>query len=319
MSKLPGVGVGMQELSAVQCFSISEVEREIGVAKETLRVWERRYAFPQPLRDGQGERIYPLSQLDKLRLVKRLIDLGYRPGKIMQHDMAHLAQLAQAVALAPPACQPALQVCMDMIKAHQIHELRTHLSQVMLASGLQRFVLDLAAPLTVMVGDAWARGDFAVYEEHLYTESLQVVMRSAILSVTQQGVGAAPRVLLTTVPQERHALGLLMVEALLALEGAHCMSLGVQTPLGEMLAAAESQQADVLALSFSSAMNPRHALDSLQELQARLPNRTELWVGGSCALFSQHVELPCRVLGLGDCGGMVAGWRQRARLQSSSI
>jgi hypothetical protein len=32
--------------SPVVLCSISDVERDIGVAKETLRVWERRYGFP---------------------------------------------------------------------------------------------------------------------------------------------------------------------------------------------------------------------------------------------------------------------------------
>lgn len=301
----------MNDAASLHACSISDVEREIGVAKETLRVWERRYGFPQPLRDAAGERLYPLEQLARLRLIKRLIDAGYRPGKLMQHNMATLTQLAQGFQMvAGQQLDPALQTCMDMIKAHQIHELRSHLSQVMLAGGLQQFVLQLVAPLTRQVGEAWARGEIAVFEEHLYTESLQVVMRSAILSIAQQSAGAAPRVLLTTVPQERHALGLLMVEALLALAGAHCMSLGVQTPIGEMLAAVEQQQADVLALSFSEAMNPRHAMDSLQELRQRLPPGVELWCGGGCALFAQATTLPAQVLDLTQISGMVAAWRQ---------
>lgn len=304
----------MNDSSGLHACSISDVEREIGVAKETLRVWERRYGFPQPLRDASGERLYPLEQLARLRLIKRLIDAGYRPGKLMQHNMAALTQLTQGFqATRKPQLDPALQICMEMIKAHQIHELRTHLSQAMLAAGLQHFVLHLVAPLTMLVGEAWARGEIAVFEEHLYTESLQVVMRSAILSVTQQSAGAAPRVLLTTVPQEKHALGLLMVEALLAQAGAHCMSLGVQTPLGEMLAAAERQQADVLALSFSEAMNPRQAMDSLQELRQRLPPAVELWCGGGCALFAQAATLPAQVLDLKQIGTMVAAWRQQHR------
>ena len=302
----------MNDATSQHACSISDVEREIGVAKETLRVWERRYGFPQPLRDGSGERLYPLEQLDRLRLIKRLIDAGYRPGKLMQHDMPTLTQLAQGFQImVGQRLDPALQTCMDMIKAHQIHELRSHLSQVMLADGLQPFVLQLVAPLTRLVGEAWARGEIAVFEEHLYTESLQVVMRSAILSIAQQSAGAAPRVLLTTVPQEKHALGLLMVEALLALAGAHCMSLGVQTPIGEMLAAAERQQADVLALSFSQAMNPRHAMDSLQELRQRLPPEVELSCGGGCALFAQAATLPAQVLELTQVSEMVAAWRQR--------
>ena len=74
--------------------TISDVERDTGVAKETLRVWERRYDFPQPQRDPFGERVYPNDQVMKLRLIKRLIDLGYRPGKVIPLPSEELNALA---------------------------------------------------------------------------------------------------------------------------------------------------------------------------------------------------------------------------------
>ena len=37
--------------------SIAAVERDTGLAKDTLRVWERRYGFPQPVRDAFDERL----------------------------------------------------------------------------------------------------------------------------------------------------------------------------------------------------------------------------------------------------------------------
>ena len=40
-------------------YSIAAVERDTGLSKDTLRVWERRYGFPQPGRDGAGDRVYP--------------------------------------------------------------------------------------------------------------------------------------------------------------------------------------------------------------------------------------------------------------------
>ena len=35
-------------------------------------------------------------------------------------------------------------------------------------------------------GDAWAAGDLAVFEEHLFAETLQSVMRDAIFTASQQ-------------------------------------------------------------------------------------------------------------------------------------
>ena len=38
--------------------NISAVERETGLSKDVLRMWERRYGFPKPGRDDNGERQY---------------------------------------------------------------------------------------------------------------------------------------------------------------------------------------------------------------------------------------------------------------------
>jgi MerR family transcriptional regulator, light-induced transcriptional regulator len=302
------------ELNSAVLSSISDVERDTGVPKETLRVWERRYDFPQPERDHNGERQYPAAQVHRLRLVKRLLDLGYRPGKIMglaSADLAELAAKAGAVAAAPNANDPEMRHCLGLIKQHKIGELRQRMAQAQLQMGLRRFVTELVAPLSTLVGDAWAAGELAVFEEHLYAEMLQSLMRNAIFSANQQiGLAAAaPRILLTTVPQERHGLGLLMAEALFALEGAHCVSLGVQTPLGDIVEAARVQQADIVALSFSSVMTPRTAVDNVNELQARLGDRTQVWAGGSCAVLARRQLGPHRVLDLNDIGGAVARWR----------
>ena len=294
--------------------SIGEVERDTGVPKETLRVWERRYRFPQPERDQNGERLYPAAQVQRLRLVKRLLDLGYRPGKIMHMEPDALAELAAKAGPAPTTpCpnDPVLRLCLSLVREHKMHQLRQRLLQAQLQLGLQRFVTELVAPLTVLVGDAWSAGELAVFEEHLFAETLQSVMRNAVFAATQQigQADASPRILLTTVPQERHGLGLLMAEALFALEGASCLSLGVQTPLEDIVLAAQAQDADIVALSFSSGMSARAAIDQVSALQLRLGAAIEVWAGGSCAALARRQLGPQCVLDLHDIRGAVTRWR----------
>lgn len=296
--------------------SISDVERDTGVAKETLRVWERRYNFPQPLRDPNGERIYPTEQVHKLRLIKRLIDLGFRPGKVIGHSVAELQALtgqASSQGNAVRSAGPELQSYLELCKSHQMEALRRKLSQALLMMGLKSFVIELVAPLTTLIGEAWASGQLATFEEHLYTESLTVVMRSAIFAMPQASANnvGAPRILLTTLPQERHGLGLLMAEAMCVAEGAHCISLGVQTPLLDIVEATRAQRVDIVALSFSVAMNPRQALDGLAELHTRLAGCAELWAGGSNAALKRRRPGYVRVFELIDLAGAIAAWRAR--------
>ena len=296
--------------------TISDVERDTGVAKETLRVWERRYDFPQPLRDPNGERVYPIEQVQKLRLIKRLIDLGFRPGKVIQYSTDELQALtgkASGKGDRPSAPAPELQIYLDLCKSHQMEALRRRLSQALLMMGLKSFVIELVAPLTTLIGEAWASGQLATFEEHLYTESLTVVMRSAIFAMPKANASnvGTPCILLTTLPQERHGLGLLMAEAMCVAEGAHCISLGVQTPLLDIVEAARVQRVDIIALSFSVAMNPRQVLDGLAELHTRLGGCADLWAGGSNAALKRRRPAYVRVFELADLAGAIGEWRTR--------
>ncbi len=288
--------------------TIGAVERETGLSKDILRMWERRYGFPDPRRDAHGERIYPLEQVDKLRLVKRLMDQGHRPGKIIGRPAAELMVLA-SVRPRPAALRQELEIVLGLIRTHQLAELHRHLSQTLMRQGLHAFVMETVAPLNEAVGEAWMRGEFAVFEEHLYTERIQNLLRNAVSSIQPQQ-GRAPRVLLTSFPQEPHGLGLLMVEALLALEGASCIPLGTEMPLQEIARAAQAHHADVVALSFSGAFNEKQAAQGLSELRELLPAGTAIWAGGAgLARLRRPLAGVEIILDLDELGDRVKAWR----------
>lgn len=296
----------LQELAQ----NISAVERETGLSKDVLRVWERRYGFPQPARDENGERQYTLSETAKLRAIKRLMDVGVRPGKIIALSLEELNALADSRAPVQRDLQvPSMERdVLSMLKIHDAAAVQHALAQFLMRQGLQRFVVETLAPLNRLVGEAWMRGDLHVFEEHIYTEQVQGSLRTAINTFPRQA--GHPRVLLTTLPNEQHGLGLLMVEALLVPEGAQCISLGPQTPLDDIRRAAIAHGVDIVALSFSSAFPVRQASDSLARLRRHLPSTIGLWAGGEMTRRVRKT-LP-GVLLLSDLPALVAvlrSWR----------
>lgn len=261
-------------------FGISAVERDTGLSKDTLRMWERRYGFPLPGRDRFGERLYRADDVEKLRLLKRLLDRGHRPGRLMSMSVEELAALA-ATAVDTGDAQdraPEFARFLALLKAHDAQELRSSLSQALARQGLQRFVQETVAPLNAAIGEAWERGEVEVHEEHLYTEQMQRILRSAILNLPL--LRPESRILLTTLPGEQHGLGLLMAEAVLGVEGAECICLGVQMPVPEIAKAARLHGAHAVALSFSIAFASAGVAAGLQNLRALLPPAVALWAGG---------------------------------------
>lgn len=261
-------------------FPIAAVERDVGLSKDVLRVWERRYGFPIPERGANGERLYSIKQVERLRLIKRLMDHGHRPGRLLTSSDKELSTLAAPRAVQPAAKQAGgeLDDLIGHVTRHDNDSFVQALQQRLARDGLQRFVQDTVAPLSVAVGLAWQEGRLQVFEEHRFTEMTSRVLRQAIAAVPP---GRAPRVVLTSVPNEQHALGLLMAEAVLVLEGAACISLGTQTPVPDIVRAAAAHRADVVALSFSAAFTKRRIAVVLHELRAMLPRATGLWAGGS--------------------------------------
>jgi len=298
--------------------SIAAVERETRLGKDTLRIWERRYGFPQPDRNAAGERVYTAEQLDKLRIIKRLRDRGHRPAKIVNCTLGELHALSEAMVNSwPPessASQPDFAAYLELCRQHQVEDLRHALSQALMRMGLQKFILELLGPLNRLVGDHWAHGTFAVFEEHLYTEVVQNLMRNAISGMINPNgkLLARPRVILSTLPQEGHGLGLLMAEAMFCIEGAYCVSLGMQTPVRDITRAAQAQRADIIALSLSEAMNPRQALEALNELAGSVPAGMEIWIGGNCPTVARVNQANIFSPTLGKLDDALQQWRLRS-------
>ena len=300
--------------------NISAVEREAGLSKDVLRMWERRYGFPKPLRDDNGERRYSVAEVAKLRAIKRLMDVGLRPGKIIRHSLDELNALAEGkvVARREAASPGADSEILELLSGHDAAALQNTFANLLMRQGLQRFVLETATSLNHAVGDAWMRGDLAVFEEHLYTEQLQVALRTGINAFPRQ-IGT-PKVLLTTFPGEQHGLGLLMVEALLVPEGAQCISLGPQTPIEDIRRAALAHQVHVVALSFSGAFPVRQAGDGLASLRRQLPPAVAIWAGGEMTRRIRKT-LP-GVLLVSDIGGTLGAlkaWRAQAGAAASQV
>jgi DNA-binding transcriptional MerR regulator/methylmalonyl-CoA mutase cobalamin-binding subunit len=295
---------------------IAAVERDTGLAKDTLRMWERRYGFPVPLRDGNGERVYPQDQVQKLRLIRRLLDNGYRPGKIVSQPTADLVRLSKGVDAAAPVeteVAASSSTHIELLRDRRVDALRRALRLDLARMGLAGFVGTVVAPLATLVGDEWARGNLSVFEEHLFTEQVMRVLRDALNSLPEEREGLArPRVLLTTLPQEQHGVGLLMAESLLALSGCACLPLGLQTPPAEIALATTAHAADIVALSCAPGMSAAQVWGGLADVRRLLPATVELWVGGTHPALTKRALPAVRVLrDLAEIAPAVSAWRQR--------
>lgn len=259
---------------------IATVSQETGIAKEVLRKWEKRYGFPSPDRDNNGNRLYSINQIARLHLIRQLIDGGMRPGMLVPLDIAALQTLvAEKQKPHYPSAHISHSQLVGWLQLREPEQLRLHLLSEMDRTGLAAFITDTLPAMNQMVGVAWQRGEITVLDEHIYSELLQDLLRSAFVLVSK--ANGTPRILVTTPVGELHTLGILMLQVFLSLKGCYCVSLGAQTPAEEIALAAQQLQIDIVCLSISSCFPQRKVVALLKQIRALLPQKTIFWAGGA--------------------------------------
>ena len=169
-------------------FNIAAVERDTGLSKDVLRMWERRYGFPLPERDANGERLYPATQVERLRLIKRLMDQGHRPGRLFALAEDELMLLAPRRPRSgdegtQPNAQSGLEELLALIKQHDATAYQQALQYRLARQGLQTFVLNTIAPLTRLIPRAGDRSTV-----RLIYEDGKGVLRGVLAEATALGV-----------------------------------------------------------------------------------------------------------------------------------
>lgn len=258
--------------------TIADMTRETGIAPDTLRIWERRYGFPSPIRNKQDERMYDQKDLERLRLIKQLLDNGQRPGKLTRLTVPELqtsAQQFQTTTSVPLA----IEVLLKTLTNEHFHTLPAQLDTLLKQQGLQKFLTDTVTPLNHAIGNAWFSGKIGILDEHRYSEQVRCILTHAFHSLPLS-YHAFPRVLLTTLPAEQHTIGLLMVSCLLRMNGVEVLMLGAQTPLDEIVRGAVTARCQIVGLSCSAHQTRRTIASQLVRLRKLLPDSITLWAGG---------------------------------------
>lgn len=272
-------------------YSIRVASRLTGVSSDTLRMWERRYGFPKPARNDSQVRVYTDADIERLILVSRALKAGFRAGEVIHKSPAELRDLLESSAQAQRSGLRESSTIATLLQAladNDAAALRTGLRQTVATLGARQFLMDVAGPLVEQVGEAWAMGRLEVRHEHLLSEALSTQLR--LLLSTYETETDGPIILLSTLSQEQHGLGLEMAALYLALQGATPRLLGVDTPPDQVVEAALALEARVIGLSISGACDFEAMLQHVRWMLAQLPENIEIWLGGKAARSLEPTE-----------------------------
>ena len=278
------IGNGATRVPEEQLLPMGAVTRRTGIGEHTLRVWEKRFGFPQPLRLPSGHRRYTLDQVRQLTMINEVLRCGYRAGDVVPLQRAKLEALLEECGRDSKSDEPSQEWLREIFEAAKEFD-RTTVQRALYQGagtlGLPRFLRERVAPLLIEIGEAWARGEIEIRHEHFVSEVLDDVLRD--LRRPLEATAKGRPVVLAGLESEQHGLGLHVAALAVAAAGRHCLVLGSQSPAKEIARAAASVGAAAVGISISVFADASDTLSEIQRLREVLPTDMLLWLGGSGA------------------------------------
>ena len=272
-------------------FSIGYISMQTGLSTHVIRAWERRYQAVAPQRSTNGRRLFTQSDIDRLVLLKRVIQRGHSISHIAGLDMAKLVELAE------PTARPRKPTHADSempsgITPEEI--IGTSLKAVAILDGnaLQRILRQAAAtfsrqalldtifcPLMEQVGRQWSDGSLRIVHGHLAS----VVIHAQLISLLNQPAGDAaekPCVLIAAPAGQSCYLGALTVAVTAQDHGWDPVFIGYNLPAEEIAAARSILGPRIIALSITCRVNDAFMHAELIRLSDLLNGGCPLVIGG---------------------------------------
>lgn len=267
------------DLALVQ---IGDLARRVGVRVETLRAWERRYGLLRPSRSAGGFRLYSSDDEATVRSMLAEIDRGYPPSQAAKLALARaqtrengpgveeIDRARDAGTTADPGRLESLRTRLSAALRRYDGRHAQEIFDALLAEFTLNAVLrDVVLPCLSYIGDAWARGDMTVAEEHFASQ----LIRERLLALARDwDSGRGPRALLGCPSGERHDIGLICFGLVLSRNGWRVTFLGPDTPISALTGAVTALEPKLIVLSatveewFISIASPLRALASKREV-----------------------------------------------------
>jgi DNA-binding transcriptional MerR regulator len=272
-------------------FSIGYVSLQTGLSTHVIRAWERRYHAVAPQRSTNGRRLFTQLDIDRLVLLKRVIQKGYSISNIAGLGTAELVELADPITrphdsthadLEMPAGATPQEIIGTSLKAVAMldgHALQCILRQAAATYSRQALLDAIFGPLMDQVGRQWSEGSLRIVHGNLAA----VIIHAQLISLLNHPTGDAtekPCLVIATPTGQFCYLGALAVSVTAQDHGWEPVFLGWNLPAEEIAAAHAMLDPQMIALSITCRVNDVFMHDELIRLSDLLNDRCPLVIGG---------------------------------------
>ena len=228
-----------------------------GTTAPQLRVWEKRYGIPNPLRSSSRYRLYSDQDVRELRRMRELVSQGMPPSQAARR-VKETRGLSRNVGELPSTtteiggADKARSLMMSAILSYDMTALDEQLNLLLRSGSIARSWSDVIQPLLEDIGIAWFNGNLDPAQEHLASNGVRYTLQTMYRLIEPKHPHGV--VLLACVSGERHDIPLLGLGIEMATLGWRSLMVGADVP-ADSIRATVSTGVDAVGLSITMPLN----------------------------------------------------------------
>ncbi len=259
------------QLPSQPTYPIRTVCALTGLNPITLRAWERRYGFIEPIRTPGGRRLYTQTDVDQINRTLSMLASGMPIGaaaRAVRRSAASESRMDVWAALRSQTISAIMRF--DESALDKIYESALGLQPI------EAVTRKLFVPVLEELGRRWETAEGRIAEEHFFT----AYTRNKLGARLHHRRRSAPvsRLLCACAPGEHHELGLLLFALAAHDQNVACVVLGADMPFMELADACKRAGCDGIVISMSMQIEASALERELAEV-VRRANRP-VFVGG---------------------------------------
>jgi DNA-binding transcriptional MerR regulator len=256
----------MSPLTGRSEHSIAAVSKLTGVSCHALRVWERRYGFPTPVRSASGHRRYTHEQVILLRNLSKLARSGHSIGELIADYQAGKLDLNE-LAETKVEQNVSLTQLVDRFFEGDVASAEQILDQLSENLTVIQQIERVIEPALIDIGDRWFRDECDVFQERCAVCGLVGRLSGLLVRARRENRHPTRKILVGSVQADRHEGGVIMVSLAVETAGCRAIPLGTDLPVREYEKAIESWNPAGLALSFALSGNINKRFQELAKIR----------------------------------------------------
>lgn len=266
-----------KEISEEVLVNIKTASFKTGISEFVLRAWEQRYNAVTPRRSNTNRRLYSEENLEKLNLLRNLVDNGYSIGSVAGLPGEKLKELCRVCSQkGAPSVKCTAAECEQLIK--ELYRAAENLDREVFITILKSsfntcdthtVIKNVLIPYLTLVGSKWEQGELDIYTEHFSTGLIKSVLMELI---SAEGGNSGRETIAFAAPEgQHHTLSLILGALVSARSGINSIYMGGNLPVEELMKVISDERIDSLVLALIYPADDIALKSSIERLVSFMP------------------------------------------------